>query len=297
MKRAMQLLEGDFFNNHVKLTIMAQQAFITTLHNREYQSPIIYDRSLAVDFIDGLFHFLFTPDKSEVASLDKIQRTLQNIRNTLSALLFDVLNEKEEAEAITENFFKNLPEIYRLLIKDANAIVSFDPAAVSIEEVFTAYPGFYATAVYRFAHQLNQNAVPILPRFLSERAHSKTGIDIHPGAEIGESFFIDHGTGIVIGQSTIIGDNVKLYQGVTLGALSTSKDKANKKRHPSIGNNVIIYAGATVLGGETAIGDNSIIGGNVWLTQSVGPDSVVYHQSSVFVKGRQPVPEPLNFVI
>ena len=128
-------------------------------------------------------------------------------------------------------------------------------------------------------------------------APSKTGIDIHPGAQIGESFCIDHGTGIVIGESAVIGHNVKIYQGVTLGALSVAKDLANKKRHPTIGNHVIIYAGSTILGGETIIGDNCIIGGNVWLTYSVAPDSLVYHQSKVVVKSKLPLPEPLNFVI
>ena len=267
------------------------------LLSRDYQFPTIYDRTLAVDFIDSLFHFLFTPRKLEFDTVDKITNAFDNIRNTGSSLLFDVFNSKEKAESIAESFFNALPGIYDALLKDAEAIASFDPAAVSIEEVLAAYPGFYATAIYRFAHQFYKDGVPVLPRFLSEHAHSKTGIDIHPGAEIGDSFFIDHGTGIVIGQSAVIGNNVKIYQGVTLGALSTSKNAANKKRHPNIGNHVIIYAGSTILGGETTIGDNSVIGGNVWLTYSVAPGSIVYHQSNVVVKGKQPLPEPLNFVI
>jgi len=136
-----------------------------------------------------------------------------------------------------------------------------------------------------------------LPRFFSEYAHSKTGIDIHPGATIGSSFFIDHGTGIVIGETTIIGNNVKIYQGVTLGALSVSKDKARLQRHPSIEDNVTIYSGATILGGETVIGHDSVIGGNVWLTNSVQPFSVVYHKSDVIIRDKNPLPEALNFVI
>lgn len=276
---------------------MSLQHFITTLLNRDYENPVIYDRSLAVTFIDSLFHLLFAPSKNEFDSADKIRTHLDNLRGTCSSLLFDVFNDKSQAENLSDAFFAALPGIYEQLLKDAEAILAFDPAAVSLEEVLATYPGFYATAIYRFAHQFYETGVPILPRFLSEYAHSKTGIDIHPGAQVGESFFIDHGTGIVIGQSTVIGNNVKLYQGVTLGALNTAKDLANKKRHPNIGNNVIIYAGSTILGGETTIGDNSIIGGNVWLTNSVAPDSIVYHQSNVLVKGRQPLPEPLNFVI
>lgn len=276
---------------------MFPPSFINTLLERDYPNPIVYDRGLAITFIDSLFHLLFTPTKDEIGSAEKVNASLDKLRNTCSALLFDIFNNRAQAEDLSNVFFEALPTIYERLLKDAGAIVDFDPAAASLEEVLATYPGFYATSIYRFAHQLYQTGVPILPRFLSEYAHSKTGIDIHPGAQIGECFFIDHGTGLVIGQSAIIGDNVKLYQGVTLGALSTAKNLANKKRHPSIGNNVIVYAGATILGGDTVVGDNSIIGGNVWLTNSVAPDSIVYHQSNVLVKGRQPLPEPLNFVI
>jgi serine O-acetyltransferase len=175
--------------------------------------------------------------------------------------------------------------------------LKFDPAARSVEEVLVAYPGFYATAVYRLSHQLWEQGVEILPRLFTEYAHSKTGVDIHPGAHIGESFCIDHGTGIVIGETTIIGNNVKIYQGVTLGALQVSKDSAIVKRHPTIEDNVTIYSGATILGGQTVIGHDSIIGGNVWLTYSVPSFSVVYHKSEVKVRDKNPFPEPLNFVI
>jgi serine O-acetyltransferase len=151
--------------------------------------------------------------------------------------------------------------------------------------------------VYRFSHQLWKQGVKILPRVFAEYAHSKTGIDIHPGAEIGQSFFIDHGTGIVIGETSVIGKRVKIYQGVTLGALSVNKEEAKTKRHPTIEDNVIIYSGATILGGETVIGHDSVIGGNVWLTNSVFPNSIVYHKSEITIRDKNPLPDVLNFVI
>lgn len=276
---------------------MTADTFIHKLLQRSTQQIAIYDREQPVEFIDNLFQFLFTPPKCGQENEERISHSLQNFKSACSSILFDVLNNKEKAEYYTDSFFKALPGIYDLLLQDAEAIASFDPAAVSLQEVLAAYPGFYATAIYRFAHQFYQDGIPLLPRFLTEHAHRQTGIDIHPGARIGHAFFIDHGTGIVIGQSAVIGNHVKLYQGVTLGALSTSKENANRKRHPQIGNHVIIYAGATILGGDTVVGDYSIIGGNVWLTNSVAPHSVVYHQSSVLIKGKQPLPEPLNFAI
>lgn len=184
------------------------------------------------------------------------------------------------------------------MIEDAESILQFDPASESLEEILVAYPGFYATAVYRLAHELYGYNIPILPRLLSEYAHNKTGIDIHPGATIGHPFFIDHGTGIVIGETTIIGNNVKIYQGVTLGALSVAKELSESKRHPTIEDNVIIYAGSTILGGDTVVGRDSIIGGNVWLTSSVPSNSVVYHKSEITVKDMLPGDELiLNWVI
>jgi serine O-acetyltransferase len=212
-------------------------------------------------------------------------------------LIYDVVGDGTKTQAITNNFFEQVPEIFDALLKDAEAIIQFDPAAESIEEVLVAYPGFYATAVYRFSHQLWEQGVKILPRVFAEYAHGKTGIDIHPGASIGESFFIDHGTGIVIGETTVIGNHVKIYQGVTLGALSVNKGEAKSKRHPTIEDNVVIYSGATILGGETVIGKNSVIGGNVWLTNSVLPSSIVYHKSEVSIRDKNPLPDVLNFVI
>jgi serine O-acetyltransferase len=170
-----------------------------------------------------------------------------------------------------------------LLNNDIEATLEGDPAAKARSEVIRAYPGFYAICFYRIAHNLLKLDIELIPRIITEYAHSKTGIDIHPGAEIGEHFFIDHGTGIVIGETCIIGDHVKLYQGVTLGALSVDKSMAYVKRHPTVEDHVIIYSGATILGGETVIGNHSIIGGNVWLTKSIPPYSTVYHRPDIEV--------------
>ncbi|MGN6640565.1 MAG: serine O-acetyltransferase EpsC [Mucilaginibacter sp.] len=187
----------------------------------------------------------------------------------------------EENEQIAKAFFNSLPELYRLLNADIQATFAGDPAAKSEFEVIRAYPGFYAISFYRLAHLLYKLEVPLIPRILTEYAHSKTGIDIHPAARIDEYFHIDHGTGVVIGETCQIGRHVKLFQGVTLGALSVSKTSENVKRHPTVEDNVIIYAGATILGGRTVIGEGSIIGGNVWLTKSVPPYSKVYHTHEV----------------
>ncbi|GHV80770.1 serine acetyltransferase [Spirochaetia bacterium] len=180
------------------------------------------------------------------------------------------------AELIVDDFFDELPGIRRMLALDLQAAFDGDPAAKSSAEVILSYPGFEAITTYRIAHFFWTREVPLIPRIMSELIHGRTGIDIHPGATIGESFFIDHGTGVVIGETTVIGRNVKLYQGVTLGALSVKKDEANKKRHPTIEDGVTIYSGATILGGETVIGRGSTIGGNVWITESVPPEAMVH---------------------
>jgi len=180
------------------------------------------------------------------------------------------------AELVVESFFEEIPLIRRTLSLDMQANFRGDPAAKSFEEVILSYPGFQAITVHRLAHYFWKAQVPLIPRMMSEMVHGSTGIDIHPGAEIGESFFIDHGTGVVIGETTIIGNNVKLYQGVTLGALSVKKEEGNRKRHPTIEDDVTIYSNATILGGETVIGRGSIIGGNVWITESVPPNTTVY---------------------
>lgn len=181
------------------------------------------------------------------------------------------------AGAVAEGFLAGLPVAYTSLLLDADAHFQGDPAARSVDEVILAYPGFRAVALYRLASRLYRLGVPLLPRLVSELGHRDTGIDIHPGATIGRSFSIDHGTGVVIGETTVIGDRVKLYQGVTLGAGSVRKDLADVKRHPTVGDDVVIYANATILGGDTMIGAGSIIGGNIWLTHSVPPHSIVTH--------------------
>ena len=188
-----------------------------------------------------------------------------------------------DAKEIVSKFVARLPEVRRLVSTDIDAAYDGDPAATSRMEVVMSYPGLYAVTIHRLAHELYVLGVPIIPRVMSELAHSKTGIDIHPGATIGERFFIDHGTGVVIGETTVIGRNVRLYQGVTLGGLSFDKDASGAlvkglKRHPNSEDNVVVYANATILGGGTTIGHDSEIGGNVWLKDSVPPFSRVYNK-------------------
>lgn len=190
---------------------------------------------------------------------------------------------RTRAGEATRHFVACLPSVQAVLRTDVQAAYEGDPAARSTMEVMLSYPGLYAVIVHRLAHVLYEDRVPIIPRIMSEEAHSQTGIDIHPGARIGSAFFIDHGTGVVIGETCKIGNHVKLYQGVTLGALSFEKDEQGRlvkgvKRHPDVEDHVVIYAGATILGGQTVIGAHSVIGGNVWLTHSVQPNSTVYNQ-------------------
>jgi len=275
---------------------MSTSEFIQHLYAQHKKVDTSFpDKEMAGQFIDQLFNFLFLPNKKHQQVSD-LEKELSILKSYLSALAYDVVHKEEKAEKITEAFFAAIPDLYAKLIKDAQALLQFDPAARSVEEVIVAYPGFYATAVYRLSHQLWEQGIEILPRLFTEYAHSKTGVDIHPGARIGDSFCIDHGTGIVIGETTEIGINVKIYQGVTLGALNVSKE-VTAKRHPTIEDNVTIFSGATILGGNTVIGKDSIIGGNVWLTYSVPAFSVVYHKSEVKVRDKNPFPEPLNFVI
>ncbi len=248
--------------------------------NYQYRLPSYND---AAAFIDGLMRFLFpvTQDCSQSTTDQGI--LYSQIKEKLSCLL-KPLGNKLDQETTKDEFFRKIPAIYEDLLLDAQAISDNDPASAGIEEVIAVYPGFYAIAVYRLANALVKLEVPLLPRMLTEFAHQKTGIDIHPKANIGKSFFIDHGTGIVIGETTDIGNNVKLYQGVTLGALSVSKSLAETKRHPTIEDNVVIYANATILGGKTTIGQDSVIGGNAWITMSVPPHSQVYHQSELKIR-------------
>ncbi len=277
---------------------MKEANFIQALFLRNGNSHGNYlDKKLAETFIDGLFNFLFASYQEKFQSEADLLNHYSNIKSTFSSIIFELNNNEQKVKNETETFFDALPIIYNKLLEDAQSTLDFDPAAKSIEEVLIAYPGFYATAVYRISHQLHLQQIQTLPRLLSEYAHSKTGIDIHPGAIIGEAFTIDHGTGIVVGETAVLGNHVKLYQGVTLGALNVEKSQASTKRHPTIEDNVVIYSGATILGGKTIVGHDSIIGGNVWLTNSVEAFSIVYHKSEVKVRGVNNFSDILDFVI
>ena len=203
---------------------MSSKAFIKQLYDRQKTAPGFPDKESAEEFIDQLFNFLFVPGTSRNSPLNEVEKEFDSLKSYLSTLVYDVNHDGAESQRVTELFFKELPEIYNALLKDASSIALHDPAATSAEEVVVAYPGFYAITVYRLSHELYKLRVKTLPRLFTEYAHSKTGIDIHPGATIGEGFFIDHGTGIVIGETAIIGNNVKVYQGVTIGALLKSKE-------------------------------------------------------------------------
>lgn len=261
------------------------QDFISYLFQKHQDIPKFPSTSSVCNFTTKTLLLLFPEQtKNRFKSIDELNLSLEDLRYELEFILIKMKEHLDDSpKAISTAFFKKLEPIYALLQTDLKAIMDGDPAAKTEYEIIRAYPGFYAIAFYRLAHELVQLNVPLLPRVITEFAHSKTGIDIHPGAKIGSYFFIDHGTGIVIGETVEIGSNVKLYQGVTLGALSVSKELASVKRHPTIENDVVIYAGATILGGETIIGANSIIGGNVWLTKSLPANSTVYHQAQIKV--------------
>ncbi|OGX84477.1 serine O-acetyltransferase [Hymenobacter glacialis] len=231
---------------------------------------------------DNLLALLF-PHRAErpLATADAVAAELHHFRSELATLLALVPSLPSPAPALADEFTAQLPALRAALLRDASAILASDPAAQGLAEIISSYPGFYATALHRLAHALYQRGLPRLPRLLSEYAHQRTGIDIHPGAQIGHSFCIDHGTGLVIGETAIIGANVQIYQGVTLGALSVTKGLQGTKRHPTIEDHVVIYAGATILGGSTLVGAHSIIGGNVWLTESVPSHSRVYHRAHI----------------
>jgi serine O-acetyltransferase len=232
-------------------------------------------RAWVDDLLGLLFHQLA---RSRPASFDDFRGRW---RASL-ALLVDLLEPLRDAlpaapSEVADGFAAALPALRETLLRDAEAIYEGDPAAVDHDEVIRSYPGFFAIAVYRIAHHFHGRDVPVIPRVLTEYAHARTGIDIHPGAVIGQRFCIDHGTGIVIGETSEIGDNVKLYQGVTLGALSVDKELARTKRHPTVEDDVVVYASTTILGGDTVVGRGSVIGGNVWLLRSVPPHSRVHY--------------------
>ncbi|MFV0176463.1 serine O-acetyltransferase [Empedobacter falsenii] len=219
----------------------------------------------------------------------------EDLLNQFNTILLKIVPE-EKSNKISLYFFEQFTQLRQELENLIYIFYANDPASKSEIEIILAYPGFFAIAIHRLANILFKLDTPILPRFFSEYAHSKTGIDIHPGATIGKNFYIDHGTGIVIGETTIIGDDVKIYQGVTLGAFYVSKNLADKKRHPTIENNVTIYAGATILGGTTVIGENSIIGGNVWITESIEDNSIVYQENKPQIK-KQKIEQHHDYII
>jgi len=258
-----------------------EQEFIKQLYHAHRNSPEIPSPEAVCDLINRLLKLLFPElaDRS-FSNIKEFEHEFQDFRITLYRLLnIAFADDSDRAETVNQDFVDRLPLIHAMLLKDAEAICQGDPAAVSVTEVIRTYPGFYAIAIYRLAHGLYQLEVPLIPRILTEFAHSQTGIDIHPAARIGQSFCIDHGNGVVIGETVEIGHHVKLYQGVTLGALSIRKEMAQTKRHPTIEDHVVIYAGATILGGETIIGHHSVIGGSVWITKSVEPHSKIYYRA------------------
>ncbi len=264
---------------------MSSKNFIRKIykHNSELYSNLP-DKELTFQFINKLFEFLFLPKKGVNLSEIEIEKGLYSLKNHLITLLYEISNNGNKSQETAETFFSELPAVYDLLLKDAEAFIKNDPAALGVVEVINSYPGFFATFVYRISHLLWKEDTKILPRMFTEYAHSKTGIDIHPGATIGKAFFIDHGTGVVIGETAVIGNNVKVYQGVTIGAFNSTNSEI--KRHPTIEDNVILYSGAAILGGDTVIGKDSIVGANVWLTYSIPAKSLVFHKSEVVAKGK-----------
>ena len=235
----------------------------------------------AIEFLGDMVALLFPVTHGQIFTPDEIEYRWLDLQLQFRRLVTPVLADDARREEVTEAFFGQIPAIYEGLVEDAEMFSECDPASVCREEVMLCYPGFYAIMVHRLAHAIWALGVPILPRILSEHAHSRTGIDIHPGATIGRHLYIDHGTGIVIGETCVIGENVKIYQGVTLGATFVRKSLQGTKRHPTIGDGVILYAGCTILGGDTVIGHGSVIGGNVWLTESVAPGTKVFYRPEI----------------
>ena len=265
-------------------------------------------RAEAIELIEDLFEVLYPgyfgradPDRESIRYYlgSKLNQVYERLSRPLYRCLHhrcqhvsdECINCENLSEEITRKFFEGLPELRENLDLDVQAAYDGDPAAKSLDEIIFCYPGLFALTVYRIAHQLHAQKVPLIPRIMTEYAHSLTGIDIHPGAHIGESFFIDHGTGLVIGETTEIGDRVRIYQGVTLGALSVPKNSLDRlrdrKRHPTVEDGAIIYANATILGGRTVIGARAVIGGNVWITNSVPPDTEVFlKKPELVVRGK-----------
>lgn len=260
------------------------KSFLEKLFRTHQACPTCPSPAEVGTFFTELLGTLFADFTQQSFSTEaEFEKHVEDLKAELNRILrFNPKKGITDTSGIADQFFQNLPLIYEQINQDITAMYNGDPAAKSRSEVIRTYPGFYAIAAYRIAHELHLLGVQEIPRIITEHAHSKTGVDIHPSAKIGQHFCIDHGTGVVIGETAVIGNHVKIYQGVTLGALSVSKADAEKKRHPTIEDNVVVYAGATILGGETVIGHDSIIGGNVWLTRSVPPHSKIYYQSKMY---------------
>ncbi|MEM1336387.1 MAG: serine O-acetyltransferase EpsC [Bacteroidota bacterium] len=258
---------------------MDKQAIIEQLKRHKKQPYLDYRIKRKTEtFTDTLFYTLFDVNIPLEGNLEQLE---ENFRELVDLACWRTI---KPCSKIWERYLMQLPSVLEKLNLDAEAILNCDPASLSIEEVYMAYPGFYAIAIYRLAHELYKEGFPLIPRLMTEYAHRQTGVDINPGAQIGKSFFIDHATGVVIGETAIIKDHVKVYQGVTLGALYVDKSLHKVKRHPTIEANVTIYANATILGGETVIGENSVIGGNAWITASVPANSTVFHTPEIKIK-------------
>ena len=263
-----------------QITITAKKIF-----ESKYKSNQVYFNARKIHQFGKDFLELLYPQLSNKSfkSYTEIENQLRYLKIQLCEILTNIELKRKGSlankEKICQQFLKRMPTIQESIDLDAKAIFKGDPAAQSVDEVITCYPGFKAIAIFRIAHEFYSLGVPIFPRILSEYAHQLTGIDIHPGAKIGKHFFIDHGTGGVIGETCMVGDNGKMDQGLTLGALSVSKSQQNIKRHPTIQDGAVIYSNATVLGGRTIIGEKSIIGGNTWITKSVPANSVIYNKN------------------
>ena len=274
-----------------KIDLVLERLAASSEENRKYfgkHTVMVPSRNEVIEIIKRIQHLIFPSYFSYDKDAGKSQAEICELvfsflkRQLTSAYAFFDEESLVDTESIAYELMDRIPYVKEMLLKDVIALYEGDPAARSAEEIILSYPGFYAISIYRLAHELYVKGVPYLPRLMTEYAHEKTGIDIHAGATIGEYFFIDHGTGIVIGETTTIGDRVKIYQGVTLGAKSFELDEDGNpikgiKRHPDIGNDCIIYANATILGGNTKIGDGCTIGGNVWLTHSVPAGETVYY--------------------
>ena len=249
-------------------------------------------------FIENLIHALFPIRQNCAVDEGEIAIELDRSAVKLRELLYSIRKSLDSSPSeLVDDFFSRVPDAFEQLAVDAATVTKFDPAASCVEEIILCYPGFYAITVYRMAHILYEMKIPVLPRIMAEYAHELTGIDIHPGAQIASPFFIDHGTGIVIGETARIGSEVRIYQGVTLGALTVERSMANTKRHPTIEDHVVIYAGSTILGGDTVIGHHTVVGGNTWITESILPHSVVYRNHRVVVKDRKDFKPPNDFEI